>query len=85
MFWNDSQECICTSLITIYAHSNAYSPNKNENGDKVEIKILENTLYFIFNVKNAFCSHSYVINVIHNYVLVRVMSLDIVHYFKFLV
>lgn len=27
-----------------------YTLQKNENKDKVEIKVLENTLYFIFNV-----------------------------------
>lgn len=87
IYWNGSQEHTRTGVITVYAHSNAYSPNRNKKGDKVEIKIPENSLHFIFNgTKILFCSHSYVvINVIHNYILVRVMSLDEVHYFKFLV
>ena len=38
IYWYVAQECTCTSVITICAHPNVYSLNKNEKGDKVEIQ-----------------------------------------------
>lgn len=44
-----SQECTHSSVITVYAHFNAYFTNRNGKGDKIEIKVPENILYLIFN------------------------------------